>query len=70
MSEKETIKTSGPGWTTENDGDFLIIAVDLKSNLGLTGSGKNLAVAKCEGGKACVGHDMVMGLNVYTKPTT
>lgn len=55
-----------PGYTTKQEGDKLIIVVDLKSNLGRSKSGKSLMIATSSG-ITDAGNDIKLGLNVFKK---
>lgn len=59
-------KIAGLGFTAEVKGDKLVIEVDLKSELGDSGSGKNTMIAKT-GANMPLGGGVSMGLNVYKK---
>lgn len=63
---EEVTKSAGEGWTAENDGEYLTIAIKLSNDAGLSGSGKNQMIAKT-GGNIGIGGGVIMGLNVYRK---
>jgi len=55
------------GYETKVENGKLIITVDLKSDLGLSRSGKSRMIATTSGNQKVPGTDVTMGLNIYRR---
>jgi hypothetical protein len=54
--------------TMEVKGDNLIITVNLKKNIGLSGSGKSLVIGSTQKNQSVPGYDDIkVGVNVYRR---